>query len=62
MKKLIVLNQLDKEVLIFSFDSNIYETAEDFLTSSEFSEEFDGPLNPEDCSYMIVDELNIQIF
>lgn len=53
--KIIVLCFSTAEVLVYPYDNNVWEDAEDFLTS----EEIDLDIN--NCEWMIVDELNIQI-
>lgn len=53
--KIIVLCFSTAEVFIYPYDNNVWEDAEDFLTSEEIN------LDINNCEWMIVDELNIQI-
>lgn len=53
--KIIVLCFSTAEVLVYPYDNNVWEDAEDFLTSEEIN------LDINNCEWMIVDELNIQI-
>jgi len=55
MKKIIILNFSNGEVLVYQYDNNIWNDAEEFLTSDEID------LNPNQCQWMIVDELTIKI-
>lgn len=55
MKKLIVIDHVDETVTVYPYDENIWESPEDYTTE-------DGiyVLNS-DCSWIVVDEVNIKI-
>jgi hypothetical protein len=55
IQKIIILCFETSEVLIYNYDSNIWEDVEDFLTSEEID------ISPNNCQWMVVNELNIQI-
>jgi|LakMenEpi03Aug12_release.lakeMendotaPanAssembly.Ray.scaffolds.fasta_scaffold3613030_1 hypothetical protein len=55
MKKIIILDFKRGEVFVYNYDTDIWEDGEDFIESEEIN------LNSNDCQWMIVDELNIQI-
>ena len=55
MKKIIILCFDTSEVLVYEYNDDIWETAEDFMSSKEID------INSNNCQWMIVDELNIQI-
>lgn len=55
MKKIIILDFESGEVLVYTYDSNIWGDAEDFMSSEEID------LNTNMCQWMIVDELQIKI-
>lgn len=54
-KKIIILDFRTQDVLIYNYDENLWESCEDFIESKEIN------LNSNDCQWMVVDELNIQI-
>lgn len=54
-KKIIILCSSTQEVLIYDYNENVWEDVEDFLTSEEID------LDVNNCQWMVVDELNIQI-
>lgn len=56
MKKLIVLDFSSGEVNVFNYDENIYDDFENF---AEENPEYE--LNPNDCQWMITNELTIKI-
>ena len=55
MKKIIILCFETGEVLVYPYDENVWEDAEDFMSSEEID------LNTNMCQWMIVDELQIKI-
>ncbi len=55
MKKIIILDFRTSDVFVYDYDINIWENGEDFIESEEVN------LNSNDCQWMIVDELKIQI-
>jgi hypothetical protein len=55
IKKIVILDFRSQEVLIYDYDQNIWEDCIDFLESEEIN------LNSNDCQWMVVNELNIQI-
>ncbi len=55
MQKIIILDFTNSKVHIFDYDLNIWEDVLEFLTSNEID------LNPNQCQWMIVDNLNIEI-
>lgn len=55
MKKIIILDFRTQNVLVYDYDENVWEDCIDFLTSEEIN------LQPNDCQWMVVDNLNIQI-
>lgn len=55
MKKIIILDFESGEVLVYPYDENIWEDAEDFMSSEEVD------INHNNCQWMIVDELQIKI-
>jgi len=54
-KKIIILDFRTAEVHIFTYDQNIWENDIDFIESEEIN------LNSNDCQWMIVDDLKIEI-
>jgi hypothetical protein len=55
MKKLIVLDHGTREVHIYNYDENIWESPEDF------TDEDGHYLLDSNCEWMVVDELNIKV-
>lgn len=55
IKKIIILCSSTQEVLVYEYDMNMWENVEHFLTSDEID------LDINNCQWMVVDELNIQI-
>lgn len=54
-KKIIILDFRTQDVFIYNYDENVWESCEDFIESKKIN------LNSNDCQWMVVDELNIQI-
>ena len=54
-KKIIILDFETSSVLVYPYDENVWEGAEDLIESEEVG------LNSNNCQWMIVDELNIEI-
>jgi len=54
-KKIIILDFKTQNVLVYDYDENIWEDCIDFIESEEIN------LNSNDCQWMVVDELNIEI-
>ena len=54
-KKIIILDFRTLEVHIFSYDENIWEDCIEFIESEEIN------LNSNDCQWMVVDNLKIEI-
>ena len=57
MKKIIILDNKSKNVYVFAYDENKWETGEDFITSDHHELE----IHPTQCFWMIIDTLNIII-
>ena len=55
MMKIIILDFRTAEVFVYNYDTNIWEDGENFIESEEVN------LNSNDCQWMIVDELKMQI-
>lgn len=55
IKKIIILDFLTQDVLVYDYDENIWGDCIDFLESEEIN------LNSNHCQWMVVDELNIRI-
>jgi len=57
--KIIILEFSTTEVFVFPYDENIYDNAEDFFDSAYCTEK---GIRETNCQYMVLDNLNIQIF
>lgn len=55
VKKIIILDFFTTNVLIYDYDENVWGDCIDFIESEEIN------LNSNDCQWMVVDKLNIQI-
>lgn len=55
MKKIIILDFSTAEVHVYPYDESIWEDCIEFIESEEIG------LNSNNCQWMVVDELNIQI-
>jgi hypothetical protein len=55
MKKIIILDFRTVEVHIFSYNEHLWEDCIDFIESEEIN------LNSNDCQWMVVDNLKIEI-
>ena len=57
-EKIVILNYIDKKVLILDYDSNIFHNIEDFFLSEKFE---NTNISINNCEYMVVtsDELSI---
>ena len=56
MKKIIILDFRTQNVLAYDYDETVWEDCIQFLESEEVA------LNSNDCQWMVVDKLNIEIF
>lgn len=54
-KKIIILDFRTTEVHVFSYDENVWEDCIEFIESEEIN------LNSNDCQWMVVDNLKIEI-
>lgn len=54
-KKIVILDFQTQKVLIYDYDENIWEDCIEFLESDEIN------LNSNNCQWMVVDNLNIEI-
>lgn len=59
MKKIIILDFSAAEVHVFPYDDNIWDDGEDFIVGLDEDKRLE--LRIQDCQWMIVDDLNIQI-
>ena len=57
-EKIVILNYIDKKVLILDYDSNSFHNIEDFFLSEKFE---NTNISINNCEYMVVtsDELSI---
>ena len=55
IKKIIILCSSTEEVLVYEYDENVWENVEQFLTCDEID------LDINNCQWMVVNDLNIQI-
>ena len=53
MSKIIILDFREGNVIVRNFNSEVYKDGEDFLRSQH--------LNPDDCNWMIVPQLKMDI-
>jgi len=54
-KKIIILVFDTEEVLVYDYDENVWEDCIEFLESDEIN------INSNNCQWMVINELNIQI-
>jgi hypothetical protein len=63
MQKIIILNQQNWSIHVFDFDEDLWDLNErdiqEFYDSLNIYDEYE--FQDDECSYMLVDELNIQI-
>lgn len=55
LKKIIILDFKTQEVLVYEYDENVWKDCVEFLESDEIG------LNSNDCQWMVVDKLKIEI-
>jgi hypothetical protein len=59
MKKIVILDFSTAEVHVFSYDSNVWDSGEDFFAG--LAETTEHNFSESNCQWMILDELKIQI-
>lgn len=55
MSKIIILDFTSAEVHVYNYDEAVWEDCEEFMMHEEIN------LNPNNCQWMVVNDLNIKI-
>jgi hypothetical protein len=60
IKKIVILNFETQEVLIYSYDENVWSEAEDFIENLKV-EGLEDISSTKSCQWMVVDDLVIKV-